>query len=318
MHEPLCGHQSRLQSFGVYGLTLVSDLPLGIPRAVASGLIIKLIKGEPEQFREVGEQVIGDPEDWTFQALQPSGARYERWGSFFEICSFPREATVVYRNLTATPLGSFEAYLTNFAISAALIQLGEEPLHATVVEINDRAIGFLGASGLGKSTLAAVLLDRGAVLVTDDILRLTLQDRNAYAHHGPYRIKLFQHVADRYLPEAEVLGQWSFPDKHVFRPANPTYQQGPRRLSALVHLAAPSRTENNKGPVLERLVGLDLFQTILSSSMNSRLHTPDRLKRLFHFVDAVTRTVPVYRLTYQRDFNIVNRVAACVEEICAK
>jgi hypothetical protein len=319
MHEPVCGHQSRLQSFGVYGLTLVSDLPLKIPRAAAdSGLTIKLIEGVPDKFREVGEQVIGDPEDWSFQALQPSGVRYERWGSYFEIVSFPRDATVVYRNLSGSPLESFEAYLTNFAVSAALIQLGEEPLHATVVEVNDHAIGLLGGSGAGKSTLAAVLVDRGAVLITDDMLRLTLQDSNAYAHHGPYRIKLFQHVADRYLPRGTVLGQWSFPDKRVFRPPNLRYQQGPRPLLALVHLAAPSPPANNKGPVLERLVGMDLFQTILSSSMNSRLHTPDRLQRLFHFGDAVARTVPVYRLTYRRDFSIVNQVAACVEEICVK
>jgi hypothetical protein len=306
-----------LQSFGIYGLTLVSDLPLRIPRAIDSGLTIKLIQGVPNKFREVGEQVIVDPEDWSFQALQPSGAHYERWGSYFEIASFPREATVVYRNLSGSPLESLEAYLTNFAVSAALIQLGEEPLHATVVEINDHAIGLLGASGAGKSTFAAVLMDRGAVLITDDLLRLTLQAGNAYAHHGPYRIKLFQHVADRYLHQGTVLGQWSSPDKRVFRPPNPRYQQGPRRLLALVHLAAPSPTVNNKGPVLERLVGFDLFQTILSSTMNCRLQTPDRLLRLFHFGDAVARAVPVYRLTYQRDFSIVNQVAACVEELCA-
>ena len=43
-----------------------------------------------------------------------------------------------------------------------------ETLHATTVAIGDRAVVIEGPSGAGKSDLALRLIDRGAVLVSDD------------------------------------------------------------------------------------------------------------------------------------------------------
>ncbi|MET0371757.1 MAG: HPr kinase/phosphatase C-terminal domain-containing protein [Sphingobium sp.] len=46
--------------------------------------------------------------------------------------------------------------------------LSSETLHATSVAIDGRAILLSGISGIGKSDLALRLIDRGAVLVSDD------------------------------------------------------------------------------------------------------------------------------------------------------
>lgn len=43
------------------------------------------------------------------------------------------------------------------------------PLHASCVLIDGRAIAFAGPSGSGKSTMAAALVKRGCVLVSDDV-----------------------------------------------------------------------------------------------------------------------------------------------------
>ncbi|MEO5494902.1 MAG: HPr kinase/phosphatase C-terminal domain-containing protein [Sphingomonas sp.] len=43
-----------------------------------------------------------------------------------------------------------------------------ETLHATSVAIGDRGVLIEGASGAGKSDLALRLIDRGAVLISDD------------------------------------------------------------------------------------------------------------------------------------------------------
>lgn len=48
-----------------------------------------------------------------------------------------------------------------------------ETLHATSVAIGDRAVLIEGASGAGKSDLALRLIDRGAVLISDDYTLLT-------------------------------------------------------------------------------------------------------------------------------------------------
>jgi hypothetical protein len=51
---------------------------------------------------------------------------------------------------------------------------GEAVLHASAVQIDDVALGFVGASGMGKSTMATLLCAAGARLITDDLLRLDL------------------------------------------------------------------------------------------------------------------------------------------------
>jgi serine kinase of HPr protein (carbohydrate metabolism regulator) len=46
--------------------------------------------------------------------------------------------------------------------------LSSETIHASCVSINDRAVLIVGPSGSGKSDLALRLIDRGALLVSDD------------------------------------------------------------------------------------------------------------------------------------------------------
>ncbi|MFK7841748.1 MAG: HPr kinase/phosphorylase [Sphingorhabdus sp.] len=50
-------------------------------------------------------------------------------------------------------------------------------VHATAVEIAGAAIMVRGPSGSGKSDLALRLIDRGATLISDDIVNVTRQDQ---------------------------------------------------------------------------------------------------------------------------------------------
>lgn len=59
------------------------------------------------------------------------------------------------------------------------------PHLATCVAIGDRGVLIEGASGSGKSTLALALIDRGARLVGDDGVMLTVDDGRLMAHPHP-------------------------------------------------------------------------------------------------------------------------------------
>jgi len=59
--------------------------------------------------------------------------------------------------------------------------LSSEMLHATAVAIDGRAVLLEGVSGTGKSDLALRLIDRGAVLVSDDQTLLMRQGERLVA-----------------------------------------------------------------------------------------------------------------------------------------
>jgi serine kinase of HPr protein (carbohydrate metabolism regulator) len=56
-----------------------------------------------------------------------------------------------------------------------MIELSSDTLHASCVSIDGRAVLLAGRSGSGKSDLALRLIDRGAMLVSDDYTQVRRQ-----------------------------------------------------------------------------------------------------------------------------------------------
>ncbi len=67
------------------------------------------------------------------------------------------------------PDSTVRLFLLGSALGALLHQRGMLPMHASAIALDDMAILFAGASGAGKSTMAASLHQRGYPLIADDI-----------------------------------------------------------------------------------------------------------------------------------------------------
>lgn len=65
--------------------------------------------------------------------------------------------------------GAVRLFLLGVALGALLHQRGDLVLHGSAVVAGDAAVGFLGRSGIGKSTLAMELGRRGHAILTDDL-----------------------------------------------------------------------------------------------------------------------------------------------------
>lgn len=299
--------------YSVYGVSLLSELALALPYEVhgcPSNVVVELIMADNNSFRGVTEHLSLDPKDWFHHVVLENGALYMRWEDLFDFIVAPDGQRVLCRKLANAAIESFEAYLTNFAVSAALLQQGEEPLHATVIEAGDSAVGLMGPSGAGKSTLAAFMIGQGGDLITDDMLRIRFINNAAIAYPGPYRLKLFKEAAERFLTSGIERGRFNpIAGKFIFEPSTQTEVKVPRRLSALYFLDSRTEQESSVGISIKRLAGVELFMTIAASTINSRLSIPRRLERQFRFAEHLARIVPIYKLSYPRNFELLGQVA---------
>lgn len=299
--------------YTVYGVTLDSDVSFALPAARdgARGDRIRIARGQGRDFesRLAGRALEADAP--VHQFLLDDGGLYMRWSGFFDLLVSPDGGRISCRSFGAHALEYVEAYLLNYAVSAALLLRGEETLHATAVDIGGRVVGLLGSSGSGKSTLASYLRTAGARIVTDDVLRIGGADA-PLAYPGPHRLKLFDESATRFLAGASPSGRWSpTRDKRVYDLGVEEPALDPRPLVALYHLRAP-RSGGDSRIELTRLRGLDLFRTLGGSTMNNALRTPGRPERHFRFVEGLARRLPVHALAYPRDFVSLGEVAAAI------
>lgn len=89
-------------------------------------------------------------------------------------------------------------FLLGTVFGILLHQREQIVLHASAVRVNGRAVLFAGASGAGKSTIAAALAQRGYPLVTDDFCTLTIDGRGApLVHPDGRQLKLWAQAIER-------------------------------------------------------------------------------------------------------------------------
>lgn len=82
-------------------------------------------------------------------------------------------------------------FLLGTVLAICLLQSGRFLLHASVVDINGKAVAFTGDSGFGKSTMAASFHSKGRKVLTDDICFVSMEQGQAYAYPSFPRIKLW-------------------------------------------------------------------------------------------------------------------------------
>ena len=308
-----------LYRYRVYGLVIESELRLTSVEEVADGrgeACVTIAFASSDYFRSIDPARAPDPDDWIQHAVLDDGSVYMKADGVFEtlISADGRRATC--GRLGDIDQRSLEANLLNFVLSASLTLQGEETLHSTVVEIDGRAVGLLGLSDAGKSTLAAFLISRGADLVTDDMLRVKFADGAMLAYPGPYRLKLLDEPGKAFLPEAVAAGYFNSLSGKVM--VQPRTTIPARRetipLAALFHLGDPDEQSAIREVSHARLDGLELVRLVISSTMDTRYALSSRLARQIEFAARVARTVPVYRLRYPRSTEAMHDVARQIRQ----
>lgn len=188
-------------------------------------------------------------------------------------------------------LDAVQALLEGGVLGALIHQRGELPFHAStlVSPRRDLVVALAGESGAGKSTTTYELIRRGWMMLSDDLTRVTIEERTPIVWPGRSRLRLTGDACARFgidtTPCAPVP---NWPDKYML---DVERWHEPLPLHALVALA------RNDGPLrIERMSGAAALRAIAEQTY--RLHYVAALgqtRRHLELVAATAAFTAVYR-----------------------
>jgi len=181
----------------------------------------------------------------------------------------------------------WQRFLVGRVLPWAALLRGREVFHASAVRIGDRIYGFVGPTGMGKTSLATRLVLRGAGFVTDDVLAIEVADGVVRGHPGACLVAVRpgeRAVIDR--PDWRRLGT-------VLGVSGKTYVQVEREHSALPLGGLFFLHRGTGGPAIEA-GGVDA-RALLASTFVVSLAPPERLVRLLDLSATIQATVPLFR-----------------------
>jgi hypothetical protein len=192
------------------------------------------------------------------------------------------------------PAGRFELLpiLMAGTVTAFMLTLrGETVLHASAVAIDGAALAFVGQSGRGKSTLAALLCLEGAELITDDVLTVDTGPP-VTCIGGASELRLRTAAAELATTRPGSVIRATADDRLAFSPTAARIE--PLPLGAIV-VPGPSRTASDVE--IRRLPPSTAVFWLLAFPRVHGWCRPDVLSRDFTTLSEIVNQIPVYDVT---------------------
>jgi hypothetical protein len=302
--------------YRVYGFALHSEVPLPLPVPNGEGVElarIELRTAAAAFFSDALGDISLQQLDGSFYELGrlKDGSIYARWRKVGEFLVSANGARIFCRPFDESTTESFQVYLLGQALSFAMVKCGFEPFHGTVVVVDGTAVPLLGASGFGKSSLAACFLEAGYRLLTDDVVILQPNGHRVFAYPGPPRIKLFPHAARRFLGDAAA-GVRMNPQTHKLvlplNAAQSCVEEVPANAIYILNGCGPREADENREMRIGVLSPREAFVDLLSNTFNMRIRSADRLQRQIHHASQLANVLPVKKLFYSRDWAQLSRL----------
>jgi hypothetical protein len=178
---------------------------------------------------------------------------------------------------------------------------GRPAIHGSAIAIDGHAVAFVGATGAGKSTLAALSSDRGARLVADDTLLLHVDGDAVIVEPTASSVRLRE-------PEKLGIG----PDRGERRANGKLAVEYPRveepmRLEHLFVLAT-SRSDVEVERTRPRDAAIELAHYLFRIDPRA----PELLRAELPFLTALAERLPVSRLRYPREIAAADGVVDAI------
>jgi hypothetical protein len=207
-------------------------------------------------------------------------------------------------------------FLLGSVIGALLYQRGLFPLHGSAVETRWGAMIFVGAQGVGKSTLAAQFHRRGYRLLSDDVCAVTTSSGALQVLPALAQFRLCADAYERLnsAQDASVQDAHFHVDKFVI-PMNEGYCPDPAPLKA-IHVLA---NQEDGEPHFEVLRGFDRVERLLEN-----LYRPQYLKGqetqsdLMRMAGQIAQNASIISVSRKRDPEMIDGLIDFLESAWEK
>ena len=230
---------------------------------------------------------------------------------FPELCDFildPDQRHIHIIPHEALDENTIEHLLVDQVLPRFLANEGHLLLHACAVDIQGRTVLFLGKSGWGKSTLAALLHQAGHTLYSDDCVLLQSHDSNWQATATYPSLRLYEDSIESIFIENYSLSPVSeYSDKNRITMSMEPAQDAPP-LHAMYFLSNPE-TATDRIQITQMQPAntcIELIERSFRLDLGNRKHTLE----LMRSAAGLTKNVPAYRLSYPHDFKNNSRLLA--------
>jgi hypothetical protein len=264
-----------------------------------------------------------DDTDWIHHWYTPSGditISLARIGKDF-LLRFPALADFVIDGngceIGAWPLSDTDEetlrhLLLDQVLPRVLAHKGRLVLHASAVWVGGRAIAFVGETGQGKSTLAASLHLSGYPLLTDDAVLVKFEVdylKILPCYRGLRLSPQAINILYKELPSYVAMASYS--EKNRIK-LQKNYDATPVELAALFIINDSDLDEVNSSVKISPLSQRDACMEIVRNAFQLDLSNHYQVKDLFAAASEVAERLPVYSISYPRDFS---RLPAVQKEI---
>jgi hypothetical protein len=196
-------------------------------------------------------------------------------------------------------------------VGPLLVRLdGVVVLQASAVAVVGAALAFLGASGMGKSSLAGGFVAEGAVLLADDFV-VVRDDRGRYVTTAAYAgLRLWPDSATHLAGDAEALDEVAdYQDKRRWPLPHPA-GTADVPLAALVVLGGEPPAGDGADCTVGLVLGTDAFRLAYGQAI--RVRRGDRASQAaeMDWFARLVEAVPVLYLEHRRDYDALPAVVA--------
>jgi hypothetical protein len=307
-----------------YGLDIDSDVPFDELESIRRKHA-PVIPGHLRIRISHPRGIAREPENWMLQTSLPNGRPW-MWAArhspgfllrYVGMADFVIDAkgseVVLARTEAPTSRDTIAHLLLDQILPMVLGLRGIPTLHASAVSTTRGVCAFMGASGVGKSTLAASFGMAGYAVLGDDCVAIK-EDRGFFAIPAYPGLRLWTDSAESMCAEwkdAPAVAHYTRKRRVISAPAVENFPARPKRLAMIYSLVREAEGALT-APEIQPVRPNEAFLQLLSASF--MLDITDRLvlTRNLRFIERLLASVPIRRLRIPAGFSSLPKAREAV------